>query len=244
MSNTTHKTNTAQQAEQHLERWLTSSELRQYMCEAPEITNRPLKTGPYIAISREVGAAGSAIGRHVAELLGWDVLDKGILDFMAERYHMPRDLLDFVDENEANWIHDAFTQLFAKDAVSHSDYIQHLQRILYLAAVHGNVVIIGRGAHCILPRKFGMAVRIIGPLEERIERTMLDRGMNHEEARKYVESHDAAREELCRYSLGSSNDDPKMFDLVINVARITPDMAAEHVAQMFRQMHPGVFTGK
>jgi len=53
--------------------------------------------GPYVAISRETGAGGGEIARLVGEKLGWDFLDREIIDYMAEKYGTPRDLVEFVD---------------------------------------------------------------------------------------------------------------------------------------------------
>jgi cytidylate kinase len=68
---------------ERLERWLLSPALRQHMQVAGD-RRHPKRTGPFIAISRQSGADGTQIARLVGEELGWDVLDKEILDFMAE----------------------------------------------------------------------------------------------------------------------------------------------------------------
>src|SRR5262245_2625419 len=78
--------------------------------------------GPYIAVSRQAGAGGGRIARLVAEQLGWEVLDKELLDFMAERYRVPRDLLEFVDEATANWMHETFGSWLDRQVVTQDAY--------------------------------------------------------------------------------------------------------------------------
>jgi cytidylate kinase len=65
--------------------------------------------GPYIVVSRETGAGGSQIARMVGQKLGWDVLDKEIVDYLASEYGTSRSLVELVDEKHVSWIENIFT---------------------------------------------------------------------------------------------------------------------------------------
>lgn len=216
-------------AKRQLRRWLLSPRLRDYMEQAPEPTAETARTGPYVAVSREAGAGGGEIARRVGQLLQWDVLDKELLDFTARRYQAPRDLLEFVDETRARWIHDLFHSFFQAGAVSQDCFIAHLRRVVLLAALHGNVVFIGRGAHCILPRESGLAVRVIAPREVRILRTMARRQLTRREATRYVEHTDTGRHELCKYYFQRDPCEAHQYDLTINTGRIDVETAAREI---------------
>lgn len=224
------------EAERRLERWLVSDELKEFMLQAEEVSGPPTRTGPYITISREAGAGGTHVARLVAEQLGWDVLDKELLDFMTARYKLPRDLLEYVDETRADFVHDALRTAFSRRTVSQSSYLLHLERTLYLAAMHGRVVIVGRAAHCILPRGSGMAVRIVAPREKRIAWTIARRAMNEAQAAKLVDQVDAGRDELCKYYFHSDNCDAHLFDLVINAERLSATAIAEQIVFGYREI--------
>ena len=187
--------------------------------------------GPYITISREAGAGGGQIAISVAEKLGWEVFDSKLLDFMAQHYHLPRDILTLVDERTASWLHDTFGGWLDRHLVSQSEYLEHLGKIVLLAAYNGRAVFVGRGVHLLLPREKGFAVRVIAPLDYRIKETMRVRGLSQEQARKSVEETDRGRREFVRRHFHHDVADPGLYDLVINVARIGPQAASDLIVE-------------
>lgn len=225
-----------QAAKQRMEQWLLSPELRKYMQAAGD-QRRLATTGPYIAISRQSCSDGTRIARLVGEQLGWDVLDKEVLDVMAERYGMPRGMLEFVDETKSNWVHDLLGSFIDSHLISHDKYVAHLQRVISLAALHGKVVFVGRGALAILPREHGLAVRIIAPVEVRVARQMERSSLDRREAAALVADMDKRRRDFCQRYFRYNIDDPLQYDLTINTARLTPDEAADTIVQTFRQLH-------
>lgn len=182
--------------------------------------------GPYVVISRETGAGGSEIARLVGEKLGWDVLDREIIDYMADKYGTPRSLVEFVDEKRASWIQEVFTTWIERQSFTQPVYLHRLTRLLLLAAHHGKVVIVGRGAQFILPRNCGLSVRIIAPLEFRVEQVILQRGLSVHDARKFVEDSDRQRQEYIKTHFRHKCADPHVYDLVINVENLVREDAA------------------
>src|SRR3974377_732680 len=56
-----------------------------------------LSYGPYLLISREKGAGGSAVGQLAGKRLGWQVFDKEIVDAIAKKAKVPRELIQTLD---------------------------------------------------------------------------------------------------------------------------------------------------
>jgi cytidylate kinase len=220
-------------AKRRLERWLLSPDLQDFMQHAKDVKKKKAETAPYIAISREAGSRGTEIAKIVGQQLGWDVLDKHLLDFIAQRYKLPRDMLEIVDETRANWFHDVLGSFFDSRPVSEDSFLAHLERIIYLAALHGNVVFVGRAAQYILPRQSGLAVRIIAPKCQRIEDMMQRRNLGRTEATQFVDELDAGRAEFCRRHFHRDIHDPLEYDLVINTARLSIAAAAELIVDAF-----------
>ena len=221
-------------ARRRLEHWLLSPELEDFMRHAKDVKKKKkTETGPYIAISREAGSRGKEIALVVGQQLGWDVLGKELLDFMAQRYKLPRDMLEIVDETRANWFHDVLGSFFDSRLVSQDRYVAHLERIIYLAALHGNIVFVGRAAQYILPRHSGLAVRIIAPKRQRIEDIMRRRNLERTEAGQLVDELDAARAEFCRRHFHREVSDPQEYDLTVNMARLSVEAAAELIVDAF-----------
>ena len=73
---------------------VAGAELR-YVCDLDE------KVQAYVAISREEGAGGSEIAQLVGKELGWDVLDKNLLDIPTTEISSSRVQLTVFDGQEA-----------------------------------------------------------------------------------------------------------------------------------------------
>jgi cytidylate kinase len=115
-----------------------------------------------------------------------------------------------------------------------SAYIHRLYHLLLLAAYRGNVVIVGRGARFILPRERGFSVRILAPLEFRVEQVLLQRGLSAKEARKVVEQSDREREAFVKEHFHHKASDPHQYDLVINVEKLDQEDAADLIVDAAR----------
>ncbi len=225
-----------EEARLRMRQWLTSPGLRAHLDQAIDTGRRPLRTGPYIALSREAGTGGVEIASLVAKRLNWDMLDKQLLDFMAECYEMPRCMLEFVDETRANWLHDVLSSWLDSQVVSHEKFVVYLQRIMFLAAMYGRIVFVGRGAHRVLPRPSGLAVRIVAPLEFRIARLMNTLGVPRKTAQRQIAQIDADRRDFYQRYFRHATNDAHEFDLTINVARMTQQSAAELIVEAFERI--------
>jgi cytidylate kinase len=221
----------AEAAERQMRRWLlmqTIEERLEHERAAEELADR---LGPYIAISREAGAGGGQIARLVGEKLGWDVLDKELLDFMADRYRLPRDILEFVDEKTANWLHETFGNWLERQVVTQSELVDHLGKIVLLAARHGKIIFVGRGAQFFLPRENGLTVRIVASEKFRIEQTMRRRALSHDAARHWIEETDRGRRELVRRYFHHDVADPDLYDLVVSAEKFRPAGVANLIVE-------------
>lgn len=224
-------------AQQRVKRWLLSSELTEFLTSARETRRRASQVGPHITISREAGTNGDTIGRLVGRRLGWDVLGKEVLEFMASRYGVTQGMLELVDESRANWVHDIFGQWIDPSVVSHERYFVYLQRILWLAGIHGRVVLLGRGAQFTLPRQNGLAVRIVAPKSLRVSAVARQEGVSVDEARRMVEKADAGRRDFVMHYFHRDGSDPQWYDLTINVERLGVRGAARLILAAYRRLH-------
>jgi cytidylate kinase len=212
-----------------IDRWLASEGLEKAIAESGDPGWRMKETGPYIALSRESGAGGGHIGRLVAERLGWDLLDKELLDLMADRYKLPRDMLDVVDETRANWVHEWLGNWFDRKAVNQMEFVAHTVKLVLLSALHGRVVFVGRGAQFVLPRPCGLAVRIIGPRKTRIHRTSERLGLSWAEAEKFVDKTDNDRRKFVKRYFHHDVDELPIYDIVLNVEKLGQEGAASQI---------------
>lgn len=190
----------------------------------------PASINPYIAISRESGVGGSQIARLAGQALGWDVLDHELLECMAERYHTSPAMLELVDEKTTSWITEVFGNLIRPHSVSQTQYVFRLSRMIIMAAHTGKNIYVGRGAQFLLPREHGLAVRLIAGHKYRVQQIMERRRLLFEDARDYVAKTDAGRQALAKQYFHHDVTDPHLFDLVINVDKFGPQLAARQIA--------------
>jgi cytidylate kinase len=185
--------------------------------------------GPYLIISREKGAGGNAVARLVGKRLGWQVFNNEIVDEIAQKAHVRRQLIESLDERERETIEDAIGQLLNPQEIGTSGYLVYLKQIVLTLGHQGDVVIVGHGARFILPGQFGLCVRMVAPIEARIRRIADKARLSPDAARVVVEKTDRERVKLIRHHFGHDVTDPLSHDLIINTAAINVEAAAEIV---------------
>ncbi|MCA9178946.1 MAG: cytidylate kinase-like family protein [Planctomycetales bacterium] len=195
-----------------------------------------VRAGQYVLISREAGAGGSDIAVSVAKLLGWEVLDHEIIDYMVEHYGASPKLLEAIDERRSPWLTEIVNS-WTQDAggMPTMKYVHRLHELFQLAASRGKVVIVGRGARFMLPRDGGLSVRIVAPLEHRIANTAAARGISTEQASQVVRKLDREREAFVREYFHHSADDPQFYDLIVNSEQLGKERVADLIAHVMRQ---------
>ena len=95
----------------------------------------------------------------------------------------------------------------------------------------GKAVVVGRASQVVLA-DFPNAchVKIIAPLETRIERLMQTRDMDREQAQKLIEQHDQWRQSYLRNFHKADWNDPLLYDLTINTGKIDREDAVDLLA--------------
>jgi cytidylate kinase len=212
-------------AERQMQRWLLVQQGRDKAALASN-AGAAAAIGPYLTISREAGAGGSQVARLVGEAIGWEVLDRKLLECVAERYDSSPAVLELVDETTTNWITEIFGNMLNPASISQMQYVCRLSRVILMAARVGKVIYVGRGAQFVLPRERGLRVRIVAPLDYRIQQIMERRHLSFEEARDFVAKTDAGRQDFVRQYFHHDVPDPHLFDLVVNVEKLGPERAA------------------
>jgi hypothetical protein len=199
---------------------------------------------PFVAISREAGADGGELARGVADKLHWKMFDNELLDYLADRNQWSRTSLDFVDETTASWFHEMFSKWLDQQLVSQAEYIHGLGRVVLLAAQDESTIFVGRGVQFILPRKSGLAVRIIAPLKQRVKCVMERKHCDRDAAEAFIEETDRGRHDFVKRYFHHDNTDPHLYDLVINLLHVTMDDAVELVVQQCHRRFPNSVTNE
>ncbi|MCE5210062.1 MAG: cytidylate kinase-like family protein [Deltaproteobacteria bacterium] len=192
------------------------------------------KGGPVITVSREPGAGGSEIARRLSKALGLDLIGGQIIQHVADSAKMSRRVIESLDEREVTIRETLLSSLFGENRPWPGEYLNHLTRVIGTIGIFGNVIIVGRGAHFVLPKEKTFRVRIIAPMELRIKYFMEDRGYKKAEAEQYVVKTENNRKAFVRKYFNADVADPKHYDIVLNTEKIAMKAATESIIVSFR----------
>jgi cytidylate kinase len=193
------------------------------------------KGGPVITISREPGSGGSDIARRLSKALGLDLIGGQIIQHVADSAKMSRRVIESLDEKEVTFRETLLSSLFGENRPWPGEYLNHLTRVIGTIGIFGNVIMVGRGAHLVLPKDRIFRVRIIAPMELRIKYFMDDRGYTKAEAEQYVIKTENNRKAFVRKYFNSDLTDPNLYDIIVNTEKITISAAIESIIVAFSQ---------
>jgi cytidylate kinase len=182
---------------------------------------------PFLAVSREAGSGGAEVSRRVGARLGWAVLDKELVERLADDLELEPRALKLMDETRSNWFSETLLNLFNSRLVAQQAYVDLLGKVIALAAASESVVIVGRGAHLILPAESGLRVRITAPRRSRIEAISRTEGLDLPTAEKKLDVTDADRAGFIRRNFRSDVTDASLYDLVLNAGTLGADGCVE-----------------
>jgi len=166
-----------------------------------------------LTISREFGSGGREIGHAVAALLNYDYLDKeGILSDLKLAGSVWEQWGKGLDEHSPT-VWEKFDWSFrGVSALMQSRILDH--------ALKGNVVIMGRGGNLLLEGiPSAWRVRVVAPLEKRVERIMMRESVDKEAARWLAEKTDKERASFIRSVYGREWDDPDGYDVIFDTGK-------------------------
>jgi cytidylate kinase len=190
--------------------------------------------GPYLLISREKGAGGRQVANLIGQKLGWQVFDRQIVDAIAERTRMRQQLVENLDEKTRGGLEEFLRDVLTRE-IGSTDYLRHLRQVLLALGQQGDMVIVGRGAEYILPIKFGLRVRMVAPIDVRVDRIAKVNGLTPEAAHALVAKVDQERKDFVYGSFQKNMGDPLLYDLVVNTGALSVEGTVEIVLTALSQ---------
>jgi hypothetical protein len=184
-----------------------------------------------VALSREAGARGGTIARRAGRKLGWQVYDQELLEYMSQDPTVIQGMVGALKPDGTAWIEEQMERLLRADSVSQHPSVVNLARVVLTLGAQGGVVLIGRGAGCILPRASTLHVRIVAALEDRIAYMAQWLRLTAEEAAERVRLRDDRRGEFVEKHFQRQSGDVYQYDLLLNSGQLGEDTCAELIAR-------------
>ena len=198
------------------------------------------KRRPVVTVSRETGAGGNTFGGALCSWLeqnqpkgrgAWAVVDRELVDKILEDEALPERLATWSPEDHLSGISFVIEELLGLHRATWKPMQETTETILRLGEM-GNVVLVGRGANVILghlPQAFH--VRLVASLESRVAHVAEARELSKKAARAWVEAEDRARRRFIRRYFQVDVAEPLLYNLVVNVDRVSIDEAARIVGE-------------
>ncbi len=135
-----------------------------------------------VTIAREYGSGGAEVGRRVAERLGWELVDRQIIERVAAMGKIDRSWAEEADEQCSAWWErvlngfrhggpEVYVGGVADTGVDRDALQQFTAHVIEEAGKAGHCVIIGRGSQCVLRNDpQALHVLVYAPMAEKLER--------------------------------------------------------------------------
>ncbi|MGD9008250.1 MAG: cytidylate kinase-like family protein [Desulfobacteraceae bacterium] len=197
-----------------------------------------------ITISRQFGAGGKTLGKRVAETLGYTFADEDIIQMIAEKAKVSPGWVESVEKEAGGRLSRIVNRMVSKPLVDkvlkdergyidEQIYIDYLVILINQMAEEDNVVFLDRGSQYILndlPEAYH--ILMINTLENRIKFMMDHYDMSTKRAAQVVKNEERRRINLYRKIGKQDYDQPELYHLVINMARIDLDGAADLILRL------------
>lgn len=178
-----------------------------------------------ITVTREYGAGGYEVARHLADRLGWELLDRELLHRAAALEHLDDAELERLDEKPVS-----LAERFRLHP-PHQQYLHGLREAARQAAEKGRVVLVGRGTGQLLADVPGVFhLRLAAPREWRARRMSQQEGWTLEAALVRCAQEDRNRDRFTRYFFGETPFQPTAYHTVFNTGWVPLEDVADCVA--------------
>ena len=190
---------------------------------------------PFITISRDPGSGGKPIAEKVAAKLGHEFYDDKLIEEVAKSAKLTKEVLSKVDEKSRQVVSDLVHHMINPDYVSESQYLQHLCKVLLTLSQKEQAVFLGRGSNYILPKKYGLRVRITAPYRVCVARAVQHEDVSYDKAREIIRDVTEERERFVKQYFGKDIGSSKYYDLTINTHYMSIDDAVEVICTAFKK---------
>ena len=175
-----------------------------------------------VTISRGSMSGGEAFAKCLAANLGYPVLGREVLVEAAARLGVPEEVLREKIQTSAG--------LFEKLTADRHIYLVALQSALADQCVSGNLIYHGNAGHFLLKDVPNvLRVRLIAPMAMRVRAVMEQQGLSAEAAEEYIRYVDQERVEWTKFVYGVDWRDPRNYDIIINLRKVTLESACAMV---------------
>lgn len=222
----------------------TDGYLRSQFRESTHPWDSPPAPAPFITIAREAGSGGASLARLLVRKLNaesdagtvWRIYEGNVTARMLQAHNLSPTIARFLPEDhvpevvatigEMVGLHPNLWELMQKT----NEEIRQLAR-------RGHVIIVGRGANfATADLPLGLHVRLVAPEAHRTRYLAQQYNIPEREAAHRNAKCEAARRRYVKMNFNAEINDPKAYDLTINVGRMPLSLAVDLVRAHVRAL--------
>ena len=182
-----------------------------------------------VAISENLGSLGIEIGHALAASLGYQFAERDIISKAADRFGADVARLSHAVEERPT--------LVDRLSTAQRRFAQYVEATVQELAARDDIVLVGLASTIILAgMPHTLRVRITAPEGRRAERVAQAQGLDPTAALDFVRQSDRERGGRVWFLYHVDLENPLLYDLVINTARLEPEEGARLVQQA--SQHP------
>ncbi|HEU0014852.1 MAG TPA: cytidylate kinase-like family protein [Longimicrobium sp.] len=200
-----------------------------------------------ITIARQLGAGGETIAHRVADALGWRLLDRALVERIAEELEAAPEQVEAANERVENFVErlglylaEALPEMHPMaipPPVSPDATAEAARRVVAAVAQEGPAVIVGHAAQLVLrDRANALHVLVHAPMQTRVRRAMEHFGLDERAATERIRRSDADRKRYVREHWERDWLDPTLYHLCIDTGAFGIDGAAELIQEAARRV--------
>ena len=183
-----------------------------------------------ITISRHQAALGDETARALAKALNYQLVDRQLLEEKMKSYSSSLEInIEKYDERKP---------AFLSGLTQAPDYYLHfLKTALFEESIHGNCILVGRGAGFIFHGLPGLiSVHLTAPMDIRIERVKGYFHCDERRAVQIIEQRDTDKRGFIRYYFDADWNDPANYSICLNTGQFSPDACAGIIKNQVEQI--------
>ena len=201
---------------------------------------------PVITISRQFGAGGKTLGRRIADTLGYFYADEDIIERAVVEIYVSSDGREIIETEPVDKLRKFISKLnpfgTSLKEVPLSDkeryidgfkYVELLNLIIPKIARNGNAVIVGRGGQYILHDvENTYNILLIANEEDKINFIVDHYRVSRTRAVQMINRMNKRRANLYSFFRKKDYDDPKLYDLILNMSKFSIDKAEKLITML------------
>lgn len=175
---------------------------------------------PVVTVSIEPGSGGSVIARQVADRLGFDFFNREIIKEIAESVRIDPEVIESIEKDRFSGVEDLIASCLRDRYLWPGLYLSHLKKVLFALGEHGRSVVVGRGANFILAPEKQFSIRVVAPLETRVQNIVNAYDVPAEKARSRIKGREEKRAAFIKKSFHKGVRNPLHYNLVVNTGSL------------------------